>query len=109
MSSSCRSERLPTSLACGTRARAGLRRPSRTRLGQRSVPHVLPVARAAGAVVAGHVVAVPIVHPHALVELRRVLDLILRAVDVDALLVRVDPVDRARREDDLLAEDPRPG
>ncbi|CAD5951023.1 protein of unknown function [Streptomyces sp. KY75] len=44
-----------------------------------------------------------------LVELRGVLDLLLREVDVDLLVVGVDPAHRARREQDVLAEDPYAG
>src|ERR671918_2093050 len=44
-----------------------------------------------------------------LVELGRVLDLILRPVDVDLLLGCVDPLDDTCRQHDLAAEDPRPG
>ena len=44
-----------------------------------------------------------------LVELRRVLDLVLRQVDEDLLLDLVDPVDQPDREHDLLPEDPGAG
>src|SRR4030095_5712704 len=42
-----------------------------------------------------------------LVELRRVLDLVLRACDEDGLRVRIDVADHAGRQHDLLAEAPR--
>src|SRR4029079_15837993 len=51
-----------------------------------------------------HGIAVPL-----LVELRRVLDLVLRAVHEDRLGVRVDVPEHAGREHYLLAEDPHAG
>src|SRR5512132_3311366 len=70
---------------------------------------VLVGLRAAAAVVAADLVAVVLVVVPLLVELRRVLDLVLGAVDEDRLRVRVDVPDHAGREQHLLAEDPRTG
>src|SRR5688500_1505887 len=66
----------------------------------------LPVAEAAATltVVRPDLGAVRGVAVGGLVELRRVVDLILRTVDVHALPVGVHPVDHAGREKDLLAE-----
>ena len=52
---------------------------------------------------------VPFVAIQILVELRRILDLVLRSVHVDALVADVDTVDHAGRQEHLLAEDPRAG
>src|SRR5918994_4534266 len=64
----------------------------------------------AAAVVAAEAVAVLVVLAVQVdVELRSVLDLLLRAVHEDRLGVEIDAVDDAGRQQDLLAEDPRPG
>src|SRR5215210_2273390 len=62
-----------------------------------------------GAVVAGDRLAVGGVLAQSRVEVRRVLDLVLGAVDPDGLGVDVDAGDEARRQEDGLAEDRRPG
>src|SRR5919106_6774624 len=64
--------------------------------------------RAAG-VVAHDLVPIGLVEEPLIVELRRVLDLVLRPVDEDLLLVDTHRLDDACREHHLLAEDPRPG
>src|SRR5262245_21962351 len=61
------------------------------------------------AVVATELVSVCGVGVPALVVLRRVLDLVLRAVDEDGLGVRIDVADRAGGDHHLLAENPRAG
>src|SRR5262249_28328669 len=66
------------------------------------------VALAAAAVVRAKLAAVARVAAERLVELRRVLDLVLRAVHGDALVRGVDPRDHAGGEHDLLPEDPWP-
>src|SRR4029077_2950480 len=43
------------------------------------------------------------------IELGSVLDLLLRPVDVDLLVLRIDAVDHACRQHGLLPEDPRAG
>src|SRR5947208_16427533 len=58
------------------------------------------------AVVAAELVAIRLVVEPLLVELRRVLDLVLRAVDEDRLSIRVDVTNQAGRDHQLLAEDP---
>jgi MoxR-like ATPase len=68
---------------------------------------ILAPPLAARAVVVAQLVSVGVVRHGALAELRSVLDLLLRTVDVDALLVAVDPVDDAGRDDHLAPEDPR--
>ena len=70
---------------------------------------VVAPALAFRAVVAAELVAAGVVRDRHLVQLGSVLDLVLRAVDVDALVVAVDPVDHPGREDDLASEDPRAG
>src|SRR5262249_7617290 len=69
----------------------------------------VPPALAALAVVAAELMAGGGVFHARLVELRRVLDLVLRAVHVHPLVVRIDAIDDAGREHHLLAEDPRSG
>src|SRR5881275_154235 len=66
-------------------------------------------AHRAAAVVAAELVAVRLVVVPRLVELRRVLDLVLRAVDEDRLRIRVDVTNQAGRDHQLLAEDPGTG
>src|SRR6266516_4529575 len=61
----------------------------------------------AGSVVARELGPVRLVAVPALVELGSALDLVLRPADVDLLVVTVDAIDHARRDHDLLAEDPR--
>src|SRR5947208_9832266 len=61
------------------------------------------------AVVAAELVAIRLVVEPLLVELRRVLDLVLRAVDEDRLRIRVDVTNQAGRDHQLLAEDPGTG
>src|SRR5919197_1128726 len=60
----------------------------------------------AAVVVAAELLAVRLVAIPRLVEFRRVLDLVLHAVDEDRLRVRVDVPDEAGRDQHLLAEDP---
>src|SRR5215212_7003007 len=62
----------------------------------------------AATVVAADLRPVRLVPVRVLVELGRILDLVLREPDEDRLRVGVDPLDHARREHDLLPEDPRP-
>src|SRR5215213_8149617 len=66
-------------------------------------------ADALASVVAAEVRPIVLAQVRVLVELRRVLDLVLRPVDVHLLVGGVDPVDHTGREHDLLAEDPRAG
>jgi hypothetical protein len=63
-------------------------------------------ASACAVVRADLVVVTPVAEVLLPVELRGVLDLLLGEADGDLLLVRVDAHHRARREQDLLAEDP---
>src|SRR4051794_25273529 len=69
----------------------------------------LAVPGAADGVVRADVPEVAVRRERVFVELGRVLDLVLRAVDEDLLLVAVHLVDHAGRDHDLLAEDPRAG
>src|SRR3954471_2322699 len=59
-------------------------------------------------VVVAHPRAVVVVAVRRLIELGRVLDLLLGLIDVDDFIVVIDPVDHAGRQQNLLAEDPRP-
>src|SRR5215216_3167447 len=63
----------------------------------------------AATVVAAELGPVRVVPIGLLVELRRVLDLVLREPDEDRLGVGIDPLDHACRQHDLLPEDPRAG
>src|SRR5580765_1859199 len=65
------------------------------------------VAHAARAVVAAELVAVVLVAVPLVVELRRVLDLILRAVDEHRFGIEIEVTNDSGREHHLLAEDPR--
>src|SRR6188472_4432994 len=53
--------------------------------------------------------AISLVLEHRVLELRGVLDLVLRAANHDLLRIVVDALDHAGRQLHLLAEDPRPG
>ena len=59
------------------------------------------------AVVRADARAVVVAHVGVLVELRSVLDLVLRTIDKDVLVVDIDAIDHSRGEQYLLAEDPR--
>src|SRR5687768_12620306 len=83
--------------------------------GAEAAPPAEPVSHvaargAATAVVRAEAVVVRLVgQVRVAIELGRVLDLVLRPVDVHRLAVEVDAVDDAGRDQHLLAEDPRPG
>src|SRR5919108_5870166 len=66
------------------------------------------IARAAGAVVAADLSAVAFVRVAVLVELRSILDLLLRARDEDGLAVEIHVLDDAGRKHHFLPEDPGP-
>src|SRR5829696_2941810 len=87
------------------------RRARRRRRPEASLDGTSRVAVRAGrvAVVGADVGAVRLVGVPVLVELRRVLDLVLRAVDEDLPRVEIDVLDHTCRQQDLLAEDPRAG
>src|ERR671922_542713 len=68
----------------------------------------LAVTSAARAVIATELVSIARVGEPLLVELGRVLDLILGAIDEHRLGVEIDVADHTRRQHHLLAEDPRP-
>src|SRR4029079_2794833 len=69
----------------------------------------VPVPLAPGAAVRAEPAAIALVADHAVVELGRVLDLVLRPVDEDLFVIVVDAHDHTGGKHDLLAEDPRAG
>src|SRR5438046_9597551 len=77
----------------------------------RSAASALTVRASVGfaSVVFAEVTAIVLVELLALVELRRVLDLVLGQVHEDLPVERVDGRDRARRQQRLVTEDPRAG
>src|SRR4029079_2785550 len=76
---------------------------------RRALDALVHAIRWSAAVVAAELLAVRGIAVPLLVELRRVLDLVLRAVHEDLLGVRVDVPEHAGREHYLLAEDPHAG
>src|SRR4026209_794062 len=74
---------------------------------QRVVP--VAVASAAVPVVRPEPPAIALVAYERIVELGRILDLVLRAIDEDLLLVVVGVPNHSGRKHDLFAEDPRTG
>jgi VCBS repeat-containing protein len=67
-----------------------------------------PQVRAPALAVVTELLAILGIVGERVVVLRRVLDLVLRPVDVDLILRGVDPLDRTGRQHHLPAEDPRP-
>src|SRR6188474_758307 len=67
------------------------------------------VAASTLAVIRTNLRSVTLVVPERVIELRCVLDLVLRAVDEDLLVLVIDVPKHAHRQQHFLAEDPRTG